>query len=114
MHVLSADTLAGTPVVNRNGENLGNIKAVMLDINHGRIAYAVLDFGGFFGIGSKLFAIPWASFTPNTAREVFVLDVSSELLENAEGFDPNNWPDMSDPIFANRIYHRFGQEPYWE
>ncbi len=114
MRLLSADSLVGTDVVNPQGENLGNIKAIMLDIETGQIAYAVLDFGGFLGLGNKLFALPWRGFTVNTGREEIVLDIPKERLENAEGFDKDDWPDMADPNFARRIHTFYGYEPYWE
>ena len=112
-HLLSASSLIGTRVENPQGDNLGSIKEIMFDIPHGRIAYAVLDFGGFLGINNKLFAMPWAGFELNTAREVIVLDVPKEQLENAEGFDQDDWPDMSNPEFAARIYAYYGVERYW-
>lgn len=114
MQLLSADTITGTSVVNPEGESLGSIKAIMIDLQSGRIAYAVLDFGGFLGIGNKLFAMPWKGFTFNTAREVIILDVPKERLKNAEGFDQDDWPDMSDTEFASRIYKYYGHEPYWQ
>src|ERR1051325_2479606 len=61
--VMDAKTLIGDDVVNGQGEDLGNIEAIMLDVTSGRIAYAVLSFGGFLGMGSKLFAIPWGALT---------------------------------------------------
>ena len=56
---LSASTLKGDKVVNRAGEDLGKIEELMIDLRDGRIAFAVLSFGGFLGMGDKLFAIPW-------------------------------------------------------
>lgn len=114
MHLLSADSLTGTNVVNPNGESLGSIEALMIDLESGRIAYAVLDFGGFLGINNKLFAMPWKGFIINKAREEIILDVPREQLENAEGFDKDDWPDMSDLDFASRIYTYYGHEPYWQ
>src|SRR5438105_7274220 len=64
--VMDADTLIGDAVVNSSGEDLGKIEAIMLDVTSGRIAYAVLSFGGFLGMGSKYFAIPWAALTLDT------------------------------------------------
>ena len=61
--VMDAATLIGDKVVNAAGESLGEIEAIMLDVRSGRIAYAVLSFGGFLGMGSKLFAIPWNALT---------------------------------------------------
>ncbi|MCO5381646.1 MAG: PRC-barrel domain-containing protein [Methanosarcina barkeri] len=56
---LSASTIKGDKVVNRAGEDLGKIEELMIDLEDGRVAYAVLSFGGFLGMGNKLFAIPW-------------------------------------------------------
>lgn len=59
MTVLSSSTLSGEEVVDRDGENLGDIKDLMIDVNSGQVTYAVLEFGGFMGMGSKLFAVPF-------------------------------------------------------
>ena len=96
--VMSAGTLAGDRVRNAAGEDLGKIEEIMIDVPSGRIAYAVLSFGGFLGMGNKLFAVPWNALTLNEAEHEFILDVDKSTLENAPGFDKDNWPDMSDPI----------------
>src|ERR1019366_5018246 len=67
-NVLAADTLTGDKVVNRQKEDLGKIEHLMIDLANGRIAYAVLSFGGFLGMGDKLFAIPWSALKVDTAR----------------------------------------------
>jgi len=73
--VFSAGVLIGDRVRNRAAEELGTIEEIMVDVSSGRIAYAVLSFGGFLGIGDKLFAIPWKSLELNTAEREFILDV---------------------------------------
>src|SRR5205814_9692664 len=83
--VMDAATLDGDSVVNASGEDLGKIEAIMLDVTGGRIAYAVLSFGGFLGMGSKYFAIPWSALTLDTEEKRFILDASKERLENAPG-----------------------------
>jgi hypothetical protein len=112
--VLSADTLTGTTVRNRAGQNLGTIKSIMLDVAHGRIAYAVLSFGGFLGLGDKLFAVPWSALELDTDGEEFILDVPKERLQAAQGFDKQEWPDFADPTFHTRTYRHYEQAPYWE
>jgi sporulation protein YlmC with PRC-barrel domain len=111
--VLSASTLKGDDVVNRSGEDLGKIEDLMIDLDRGRVAYAVLSFGGFLGMGDKLFAIPWEALTIDTASKRFVLNISKELLERAPGFDKNNWPDMADPAWGVELYGYYGYKPYW-
>ncbi|QIV96323.1 PRC-barrel domain protein [Allofrancisella inopinata] len=89
---LSASTLIGDKVVNYDGENLGEVKEIMLNTETGEVAYIVVSFGGFLGIGDKLFAIPLTAFEIDTANKQFKLDKSKEDLEKAPGFDKNNWP----------------------
>jgi hypothetical protein len=98
---MGANTLVGNDVYNRQDEDLGDIKEIMLDVADGRISYAVLSHGGMLGMGEKLFAIPWAALTLDTENKRFTLDVSKEQLENAPGFDKDHWPDMSDMNWAD-------------
>jgi sporulation protein YlmC with PRC-barrel domain len=112
--VMSAETLIGDSVANVAGENLGEIKAIMLDVTSGRIAYAVLSFGGVFGIGSKLFAIPWSALTLDADEKRFILDCDKERLENAPGFDKDHWPTMADPGWAKELHAYYNVRPYWD
>jgi sporulation protein YlmC with PRC-barrel domain len=112
--VLSASSLAGDRVRNNAGEDLGKIEEIMIDIHSGRVAYAVLSFGGFLGMGNKLFAVPWGSLTVDLDNKEFVFDVSRETLENAPGFDKDDWPDMADPDWGAQIHSHYGRTPYWE
>jgi PRC-barrel domain len=111
--VMDAATLQGDKVVNSAGEDLGKIEAIMLDVAGGRIAYAVLSFGGFLGMGIKLFALPWAALTLDARERCFVLEVNKETLKNAEGFDKDHWPSMADPIWASELHAYYGIAPYW-
>jgi sporulation protein YlmC with PRC-barrel domain len=112
--VLSADTLKNEKVVNAAGENLGNIQDYMLDLDSGRIAYCVLSFGGFLGMGDKLFAIPWQAMKLDTANHCFILDVSKERLKSAPGFDKDHWPGTADREFQTRVYSYYNVPSYWE
>jgi sporulation protein YlmC with PRC-barrel domain len=113
-YVMDAATLRDDGVVNVNGEDLGQIESIMLDVTTGQIAYAVLSFGGFLGMGKKLFAIPWSALTLDAAEKRFVLDVSKERLENAPGFDKDHWPSMADPAWATELHAYYDVAPYWE
>jgi sporulation protein YlmC with PRC-barrel domain len=112
--VLSASSLKGDKVVNRQGEDLGKIEELMVDLDRGRIAYAVLSFGGFLGMGDKLFAIPWQAFSVDTAQKRLILNAKKELLEKATGFDKSNWPNMADPAWGSTLYKYYGYKPYWD
>jgi hypothetical protein len=109
--LMGADTLIGDSVVNGLEENLGDIKEIMLDMNTGQVAYAVLAFGGFLGMGEKLFAVPWQALHLDTANKRFVLNVDKEKLKTAPGFNSNAWPDMSDISWANQIHKFYGTDP---
>lgn len=109
--LMGADTLLGNAVCNSDGEELGEIQEFMIDMASGRIAYAVLSFGGLLGLGDKLFAVPWAALKLDTANKRFTLDVPKAVLKDAPGFDRKHWPSMSDQTWARGV-HRFYGMPY--
>ncbi|MCU0942469.1 MAG: PRC-barrel domain-containing protein [Hydrogenophaga sp.] len=109
--LMGAHTLNGNDVVNRRGESLGDIKEIMLDMHSGQVAYGVLSFGGFMGMGEKLFAVPWSALKLDPVNKCFVLDVEKERLAKASGFDKNEWPDMADKTWAKGINDFYGQTP---
>jgi sporulation protein YlmC with PRC-barrel domain len=114
-HVLSASTMMGDKVVSPDGEDLGTLKELMIDMDEGRINYAVLSFGGFLGLGDKLFAIPWEALTVNTEDHTFILNVNKEQLEEAPGFDKDNWPSEAQyqAGWLLDLYNYYGYTPYW-
>jgi hypothetical protein len=112
--VLSADTLKNEKVVNARGENLGNIKDYMIDLDTGCLAYCVLSFGGVLGMGEKLFAVPFQAMTLDTERHCFILNVDKERLKNAPGFDKDHWPLTADRKFQTEVYRFYNVRPYWE
>src|SRR5215472_13278682 len=98
---MAASTLAGDSVKNSAGEDLGKLDEIMIDIPTGRVAYAVLSFGGFLRMGNRLFVVPWDVLGVDEDQKHFILDVDKSHLENAPGFDKDNWPDMADPSLWN-------------
>lgn len=110
-HLMGADTLVGNDVYNKSAEDLGDIKEIMLDMRSGRVSYAVLSFGGFMGMGEKLFAVPWEALTLDTENKRFTLDVERSRLESAPGFNKDQWPDMADPGWEKGIHAWYGTEP---
>ena len=105
--VTAASALEGETVLDHQGDALGEIEEIMLEVKSGRIAYAVLAVGGFLGIGEKYFAVPWRALTRDADRKCFVLDVDRDTLENAPAFDRDNWPAMSDETWA-------ASDRYWK
>ena len=112
--VLSASTLAGDNVQNSAGEDLGKVNELMIDIPSGRVTYAVLSMGGCLGMGNKLFAVPWSALRVDEDKKIFVLDVDKKKLENAPGFDKDNWPNMADTAWAEGVNSFYGIKPYIE
>jgi sporulation protein YlmC with PRC-barrel domain len=110
---LSASTLKGDKIVNAAGDDLGKIEELMIDLRDGRLAYAVMSFGGFLGMGDKLFAIPWQAFRLKLHDHALVLDVPKETLEKAEGFDKDNWP-ITSREWLSTVYSYYGYQPYWQ
>jgi sporulation protein YlmC with PRC-barrel domain len=101
--IVNADDVVGVDVINAQGENLGKIEALMLDKLSGKVAYVVLSFGGFLGMGDKLFAMPWHLFDYNPTKGKFLITMDKERLKNSPGFDKNHWPDMTSPVWVRTI-----------
>lgn len=93
--VLKASDLIGMNVQGTDGKKLGDIKDLVIDPEEGSVEYAVLEFGGFAGIGDKYFAVPWEALQFDQTNKKLLLDVHKKDLKNAPGFDKNNWPDLS-------------------
>ena len=108
--LMGAHTLIGDGVVNAAEEDLGDIKEIMLDMHTGQVAYVVLAFGGLFGMGEKLFAVPWQALHLDTANKRMVLNVEKEKLKKAPGFNRDNWPDLDDIAWANSIHSFYGTD----
>lgn len=117
---ISCGEIKNQAVFNGKGEKLGKIEDLMIDLNSGRIAYAVLSFGGFLGLGNKLFAIPWEFLCVDNRwnyhdiyQQRIVLNILKEKLEKAPGFDRNNWPREPDWAWLKEVFTYYGCQPYW-
>jgi sporulation protein YlmC with PRC-barrel domain len=106
---LPTTTIKGSKVINVSEEHLGMLEEMMIDLEKGKIAYAVLSFGGFLGIGSKLFAIPWEALESNGWD--YILSIDKSVLERAEGFDKEEWSLTRDELA--KVYTHCGIQPYW-
>ncbi|MEO5889823.1 MAG: PRC-barrel domain-containing protein [Ferruginibacter sp.] len=102
---LTATSIIGDRVLNKEGDDLGHIKDIMLNINTGKIDYYVIEFGGFLGIGEKFFAIPFALLTVDPGNQVFIFNQQKEMLEKAPGFDKDHWPETNK--------HYFDADEHW-
>ncbi|HEY5891243.1 MAG TPA: PRC-barrel domain-containing protein [Acidimicrobiia bacterium] len=113
-NALSASTITGDTVRNSEGDEIGKIEEIVLDLDRGRVAYAVLASGGFLGMGNKFFAIPWDRLRVDMENKEVVLDIDKDLLKNAPGFDKDNWPDASDNAWVADVYRYYQSTPYWD
>lgn len=113
-HVLSAGSLTGDKVKNDLGEDLGKIEEIMIDLQRGVVAYAVVSFGGFLGMGDKLFAVPWGAMKLDLEDKAFILNVEKDVLKEAPGFDKDDWPDFTDRDYGTKVYTHFKVVPYWQ
>lgn len=111
--VLSSSSLEGNSVKNHEDEDLGDIKDFMIDTDSGKVAYAVLSFGGVLGIGNKLFAIPMSALKLDCDDKCFILSENKQRLKDAPGFDKDNWPDMANAKWAKDIHDYYKATPYW-
>jgi sporulation protein YlmC with PRC-barrel domain len=100
---ITASQLIGENVINSRDEDVGKIKELVLNLRTGEIAYAVLSFGGFLGMGDKLFAIPFHLMKIDPKKDYVILDIEKSKLENAPGFDKQHWPDINDKKWADSI-----------
>jgi sporulation protein YlmC with PRC-barrel domain len=114
MQLLRAKELIGKSVKNEEGKDIGTIQDIVVDSKQGRIAYAVLQFGGFLGFGEKQFAIPFGAFQEDATRKNLILNVKKEKLEAARGFEKDKWPDMADETWARDLHKHYGYDAYWE
>lgn len=108
--VYRVSTIAGMPVKNNAGEDLGKIEDLVVELNSGEVRYAALSFGGFASVGDKLFAIPWQAlaFKFGEDESYFILDVTEEKLARAPGFEEDKWPDLADPSQSGKIDAFYG------
>ena len=108
--VLAASKLDGETIYSSDGDDVGKIKEIMLDMNSGRIAYVVLSCGGFLGLGDKLLAVPWNAFVIDPERKRLQMSISSERIKNAPAFDKDSWPSMTNRAWANSVHEYYGIE----
>jgi len=109
--VSRASKIIGTKVKNPNGENLGDIKDIVIDPKNGKVVYGVVSFGGILGMGDKLFAIPWDTLRWNRDKEYYVLDLDKDTLKKAPGFDKKHWPDTTNKW--DRLREELNQFPFY-
>lgn len=97
---MSAKRLIGTDVVDAQGKDMGEIKEVVLDLHNGRVHAAVVEFGGFLGVGENQYAFSPIELKPAKERDKLVLNVNKDQLKDRQGFQKDKWPAMNDEYWG--------------
>jgi len=111
--LISADKVEGTTVYNRAGDKLGSVKTVMIDKKSGKVAYAVMSFGGFLGIGTDLHPLPWSVLDYDTAESGYVVDLDKDTLEKAPRLGADERVDWADQAWGREVHDYYRATPYW-
>ena len=112
--LISSDKVEGTAVYDREGEKLGSIHSVMIDKVSGKVAYAVMSFGGFLGIGDRYHPLPWHLLTYHTDQGGYVVDLDPSTLKGAPTYGTRETPNWSDRRWGRQVHDYYGTPPYWE
>jgi hypothetical protein len=110
--LISSDKVEGTAVYNREGEKLGSIHTLMVDKVSGKVAYAVMSFGGFLGIGDRYHPLPWNVLSYDTRQGGYVVALDRSMLEGAPTFGSSETPNWSDPGWNKQVHDYYGARPY--
>jgi PRC-barrel domain len=110
--LISSDKVVGTAVYNRRGEHLGSVYNLMIDKHSGQVAYAVMSFGGFLGMGESYHPLPWRVLTYDTRLGGYVVDLDRGRLEAAPSYTSSTPPNWSDRTYAHRVDEFYGVAPY--
>ncbi len=111
--LISAENVQGTAVYDIAGERLGVMETVMLDKRSGRIAYAVLRFGGFLSLCNVYYPIPWQTLRYDSDRRGYVVDLDRQVLGDAPLYDAEDTVALEDEAFGRRIHDYYGAQPFW-
>src|SRR2546430_1563339 len=111
--LIASDGVEGTAVYDVHGKRIGKVERLMIDKLTGRIAYAILSFGGFLGIGEDHYPIPWSMLTYNEKPDGFQVDITEEQLKNAPKIEQGeNW-EQTDRARNQDVYDHWGVRYSW-
>jgi PRC-barrel domain len=111
--LIAANKVQDTPVYNNSGESLGSIHDVMIDKKSGNVAYAIMSFGGFLGIGNSYHPLPWSVLKYDTNKGGYVVNLDRRQLEGAPAYPAGSAPAWGDRDFETKIHDFYGVNPYW-
>ena len=110
--LIASNKVEGTAVYNRKGERLGEVYNFMVDKYSGQVAYAVMSFGGFLGIGESYHPLPWKVLDYDTRMGGYVVDLDKDKLQGAPTFSGNETPDWGNRDWGARVHDYYGVPPY--
>jgi len=106
--LISSANVEGTTVYNRTGDTLGSIHELIIDKTSGHVAYAIMSFGGFLGMGNQYHPLPWSVLKYDTNMGGYVVNLEKEQLEGAPAFDAGAEPDWRDRSYESKIRDFYG------
>lgn len=111
--LISSEKVEGTAVMNRSGEKIGEIENVMIEKRSGKVAYAVMSFGGFLGMGERYHPVPWNVLNYDTNLGGYVMDADRTRLEGAPSYSDTEMPNWEDRAWGQSVHDYYGTRPYW-
>ena len=111
--LIGSDKVEGTAVYGLDGSHIGSIERIMLDKRSGKVAYAVMSFGGFLGIGADYYPLPWAKLEYNEALDGSQVDITEPQVKGAPKYSREDEYDWTDRESDRRISSYYGVPPYW-
>ena len=106
-NVISSDRVEGTDVYNDSGDKLGSIDDLMIDKHSGQVRYAVLEFGGFLGMGTDRYPLPWDMLKYDTSKDGYVVPLDKDRLQGAPSYAEDDQPDYDDS-YGRRVNDYYG------
>ncbi len=112
--LIASDKVEGTPVRRSNGDKIGTIERVMIDKISGRVAYAVMTFGGFLGIGEDYRTLPWNLLKYNENLDAYELNLTDDQLRGAPEVEDRFYDTgVVDRDWERRTHEYYAAKPYW-
>ena len=109
--LIASNKVEGTAVYNRQGERLGTVSSFMVDKRSGQVAYAVMSFGGFLGLGRRCHPLPWHVLSYDSDKGGYVVDLDRDRLTNAPSYSEDQGPDWDDRAWGARVDAYYADRP---
>ncbi|MDV2984564.1 UNVERIFIED_CONTAM: PRC-barrel domain-containing protein [Methylobacteriaceae bacterium AG10] len=111
--LIASDRVIGTEVRRADGSKVGRIERLMLDKRSGRVAYAVMSFGGFLGMGEEYYTLPWAVLRYDTGLDAYVVDITEAQLRDAPARSPEGGDPEDERAWEEHVHRYYNAAPYW-